>query len=176
MALILRALQLMFPRGHAWLLPGDAGKLIEALSQSFERLRVLYHNAPAESIPRLCDVMSQEWSDTLGQHYYPNEPLESRRIQLDMLYTALGGQSKDYLMEQIERAYPNVFLVENSITAYTVDGDVQTERDYNRLLNLIVRITPLHLVPTYSIRIIEFLEVARCGLAICGKARTGKAE
>ena len=122
MDMIKQALRLLFPPGHAWTLTGTLGDLVDALAESFARLRLFFRGILTESLPGTADDTLLEWYETLGLKYDPTQGLSARQARADQAYTSVGGQNKDYLEEQIQRAYPGVYLVEVEINIQNMVG------------------------------------------------------
>jgi hypothetical protein len=65
-----------------------------------------------ESLPGTADETLAQWYEQLGIKYDPKQTLEARRLRASQAWTALGGQSKDYIEGQVQRAYPDVEIQE----------------------------------------------------------------
>lgn len=122
MDVIKRALRLLFPPGHAWTLTGTLGDLVDALAESFSRLRTFFRGVLTESLPGTADDTLLEWYEALGLIYDETQILADRQARADQAYTSVGGQNKDYLEAQIQRAYLDVYLVEVDIVIANMVG------------------------------------------------------
>ncbi len=132
MDLMKRVLRRLFPPGHAWTLTGAVGDLVDALAESFARIRTFFRGILTEALPGTADDTLPEWFETLGLKYDPTQTLADRQARADQAYTSLGGQSKDYLDAQIQRAYPDVYLVEidfkiENMVGIGMAGHMQTQ-------------------------------------------------
>lgn len=122
MDIIKKALRLLFPSGHAWTLTGTLGDMVDALAESFSRVRTFFRGVLTESLPGTADDTLPEWYEALGLTYDETLSLADRQARADQSYTSVGGQNKDYLEEQIQRAYPDVYLVEVDIVIANMVG------------------------------------------------------
>lgn len=198
MGVVSRALRALFPRGHAWQLPGRFGLLADGLSESFERLRLFLRAVVGESLPGTAEATLPEWYEALGIPYDPTLSLEQRRARAEGAYTAVGGQSFGYLQERLQAELPETYILEgeiedvgvaatsgvgrsglmrsgagNPLHTFSVLGFVETTDEYNRLLAILARIFPLHLSPIIGVSIRSQLGLARSGIAKSGVARSG---
>ena len=122
MGLMDRVLRRLFPPGHAWTLTGAVGDLVDALAESFSRIRTFFRGVLTESLPGTADDTLSEWFEALGLKYDPTQALSDRQARADQAYTSVGGQNKDYLEAQIQRAYPDVYLVEVDVRTQNMVG------------------------------------------------------
>ncbi len=122
MDLMKRVLRRLFPPGHAWTLMGAVGDLIDALAESFSRIRTFFRGALTESFPGTAEETLSEWFEALGLKYDPTQSLSDRQARADQAYTSVGGQNKDYLEAQIQKAYPDVSLIEVDIVIENMVG------------------------------------------------------
>jgi len=132
MDLMKRVLRLLFPPGSAWRLPGNLGNLVDALAESFTRLRTFFRGILSEALPGTAEDTLAEWYETLGLKYNPTQELAARQQRAEQAHTATGGQSKDYLEEQIQKAYPDVVLDEyetnpENMVGLGMVGDMQVQ-------------------------------------------------
>jgi uncharacterized protein YmfQ (DUF2313 family) len=174
MAIISTAFSRLFPNGRIWNFIGNIRLFKEAVDLALERIRVFLKAAILESIPGKATQTQKEWFQLLNLPYNNTTTLQEKMNRSSAVYTAVGGQSLDYLNEQIQKEFQNVWLTETDIYNYKVNGNVTTVNAYYRLVGLIDRICPLHLSPFYDIVIIEAMDTAYCGISITGKAITGK--
>ena len=91
MDMMKRVLRLLFPPGHAWKLPGTLGDLVDALAESFARLRLFFRGILTESLPGTAEDTLSEWYETLGLKYDPTQGLSARQARADQAYTSVGG-------------------------------------------------------------------------------------
>ncbi len=122
MGLMNRVLRRLFPPGHAWTLTGALGDLVEALAMSFARIRTFFLGILTESLPGTADDTLPEWFEAFGLKYDPTQTLANRQARADQAYTSLGGQNKDYLEAQIQKAYPDVHLIETDVNPENMVG------------------------------------------------------
>ena len=160
MALMHRVLKLLFPPGHAWTLMGELGDLVDALAESFSRLRTFFRGVLTESLPGTAVDTLQEWFEAIGLIYDETQPLADRQAAANAAYTSFGGQNLDYLNLQIQKEYPLIYLEEilgdaEKIYYYFVRGQIDDLADYNRIVDILVRIAPRHLVPVMIIEIAD---------------------
>jgi uncharacterized protein YmfQ (DUF2313 family) len=174
MAIISTAFSRLFPKGRIWNFTGNLLLFKQAVDLSLERIRVFLKAAILESIPGKATQTQKEWFELLNLPYDASTTLKEKKDRSSAVYTAAGGQSLDYLNDQIQKEFPNIWLTEIDLYNYQVNGTVTTVSAYYRLVGLIDRICPLHLSPFYDIVIIEALDTAYCGICITGKAITGK--
>jgi hypothetical protein len=178
-SLISTALTRLLPGGLAWSLTGQALQVKDALADSVETVREFCDEAQAESIPATATGTIQDWHLMLGFDFDPGQTIEQQRARIVTAHTSIGGSSLAYLQGQVSRQFPLVSVTELPAGgpfgfAYEVKGAVQTLRDYNRLQGLIQRIFPLHLEPQYGVQILASLDTAYTGIAMCGRAISGR--
>lgn len=197
MGLIDRTLRRLMPGGNAWRGRGNLALVLEGLAGQIEAARAFLDAAQTESIPKTASVTLQDWFRALGMYYEPGRTDDQRRAAADLAYTSAGGQSLEYLTDQLQKEYPHVWIEEGATDAsgvagdavsgesvtsayynfsfnFSVKGDVFTVRDYYRVVSIVQRLAPLHLEPEFFIRILNELDIARTGIAVTGRARTGK--
>lgn len=90
----------------------DFTAVIEALGNSFERLRIFLRGILSESNPGTAVETLPEWYRQLEINYDPTKTLETLQARAKQAETSVGGSSIGYLDEQIQIAYPDVFLQE----------------------------------------------------------------
>jgi len=123
------ALRSAFPRGLTWLLTGSLGNLIDALAESLERLRVFLMAVITEGNPGTADDTLQQWYAQLGISYDSTQDKSVLRRRARQAFTAIGGQSKEYIESILQVAYPNVTLEEyqsepDNMVGYGVVGQM----------------------------------------------------
>jgi hypothetical protein len=96
----------------SWRLGVDLRAVIEALGLSFDRMRTLLRGVLTESNPSTAVDTLPEWYDQLGLIYDVTQTLAVRQARAKQAYSSLGGQSIGYLNEQLQIAYPDVYLEE----------------------------------------------------------------
>lgn len=96
----------------SWRLGVDLRAVIEALGLSFDRMRTLLRGVLTESNPSTAVFTLPEWYDQLGLIYDVTQTLAVRQARAKQAYSSLGGQSIGYLNEQLQIAYPDVYLEE----------------------------------------------------------------
>lgn len=121
----------LLPKGDPWKHPGYFKSLVEAVAQSFTTLRTFLKSVIAESNPSTANETIEEWFDMLGLYYDATQPLDNLRKRAKQAYTATGGSSKEYLEEQIQKAYPDVrvgevFMPEAYVCGVAVTGLART--------------------------------------------------
>jgi len=112
MGIMQKTLRSLLPKGHPWRLNGTFGAVVDALSLSLDRLRTFLWSVIDESNPGTAEDTLREWYAQLGLKYDPTATLKNRQDRARVAQTSIGGQSKDYIEVQLQRAYPNVFLDE----------------------------------------------------------------
>ncbi len=179
MGVIRRALELLLPRGHAWLLPAGTGQLVDGLADTLDRPRVFARGALAEVSPATATDMLPEWHAALGQRYDPTQTLEAQRRKLEAIVTSQGGVTPNQLNAQMHKELPGVDfveIVETDTTAvcgvgevglaecgsvlegtefnpfiYEVTGTVDNDTEAARVIAVIAHFAPLHLMPISSL-------------------------
>jgi len=199
-----KALRRLAPPGKAFRFPGTIGQVISAITLSTERLRTFFLQILTEAIPHTAVITIPAWFQTLGLHYDPTFALSDLQARADAAWSQTGGQSLNYLNAQIQKECPQVYLQEilfpggsnfdpgtagrtgvgriglerlscaEPTMSYQVQGTVTDRPHYNRLLAILARIAPLHLVPIILLTILSEQAVARCGIEQVGSARIGK--
>ena len=112
MGIMQRSFKSLFPGGPPWRFSGVFGSVLDAVGLSLDRMREFLWGVVTESNPGSADDTLREWYAQLGLNYDPTQTLKKRQARARSAYTAIGGQSKDYLDSIIQRTYPNVFLDE----------------------------------------------------------------
>lgn len=180
--LIETAIRRLLPRGQAWKGRGTVGDVLDALALSIQRAKDFLADARFESMPGTAEDTLREWFFTYGIAWDKQQNTASRQKSALAAHTNAGGQSFDYITQQIQLEFPNVIITETPRVPsgwdneFTVSGDVLNSAAYYRLQGLIERIAPAHLEVVYDIRILSNLSVGRTGLAITGRAITGRIE
>lgn len=153
--------------------------VVDALGLSMDRLHDFADDVRAESIPETSDQTVDQWLEALGLSVPAGTSLGDKRKLLAATYASIGGQSLDYITDQVTTAFPGVTISEG-VQPYTFDffvgGFVPFTRDFLRLASLLMRIAPLHLVPVYQVRSVYDGDVARCGIGSTGREITGRRE
>nr|WP_233142895.1 putative phage tail protein [Marispirochaeta aestuarii] len=108
-------LRSLFPPGHPWQLFGNIGQLVDALALSLERLREFLMDVITESNPGTATDTLQQWYAQLGITYDPTQSTATLRKRAKQAFTAIGGQSKEYIEAVLQVAYPNVTIEEVEI-------------------------------------------------------------
>ena len=199
MAIIKRALRLLFPPGHAWTLTGTLGDLVDALAMSFSRLRTFFRGILTESLPGTAEETLPEWYESQGLEYNPTLPLAKRQKRAESAYVATGGQGFNYLQDRLQAELPEVYITESTgedsagvaaitgiarcgiercgkgilLHSFLVQGYVEDSGEYNRLLSILARIFSLHLAPIMGVTNKSILGIDRCGIGRTGTARCG---
>ena len=112
MGVVNKSLRGQFPPGNPWLLPGFMGALVDAISLSFDRLRLFLWGVIDESNAGTSVDLIAEWFDQLGLVHDTTQPLASRQLRAKQTRTSTGGQDKTYLEGQIQIAFPDITLEE----------------------------------------------------------------
>lgn len=115
MGIMRRSFRSLLPTGPPWRLGGTFGGIIDAIALSLDRVQVFVDDVRRESNPGSAEETLQQWYAQLGINYDDTQTLSKRQKRARSAYTAIGGQSKDYLEELIQRVYPGVFLDEVQI-------------------------------------------------------------
>lgn len=114
MAIMEKVLKSLFP--PSWKLTRDLKAVIEALSLSFERIRIFFNGVLTESNPSTAVETLPEWHDQEGIDYDPTLSIEKQQSLANQAYSTTGGQSPGYLNTQLQIAFPDVELQEVSIS------------------------------------------------------------
>ena len=196
MGIMQNALRSLFPRGSAWRLLGNIGNLIDGLADSLEREHAFTRAILSESRPGAAVAMLAEWHAALGLHYDPTQTVAFLQRMLLAVHTARGGVGLTDLNYQVHKELTGVNFSEiayggtssiagesecgadecNSIIAgadanpvyYLVSGTVQDDTEAARVISVIGRYAPLHLMPISSLVILSASGTSECGLDTCG--------
>jgi hypothetical protein len=173
------ALRRLLPKGLAWQLTGQADAVMAGLADSIETVRAFISEAQLEAIPATATETLREWHTALGLEFDPGQTESQQRERVVSYHTSIGGSSLDYLNGQLQKQFPLVVaseLPEGGPFDFTasVTGVVNTLREYNRLQGMVRRIFPLHIDITYNVQILASLDTAYTGIAMCGRAITGR--
>lgn len=195
--LIHTALKKLLPRGSLWQVKGQMAQVIEALSLSLERSKLFLVGVQREALPAVSEDMIDEWLELLGVSVPAGTTLHDKQKLAGSAYTAIGGQSFDYVTSKVQEVFANVYIEElssvESGTAgvgevgaattessgdfalyYYVRGFYPFAADYARVLAILTRIAPLQLVPVWAARSVYDGDVARCAIASTGRAICGR--
>jgi uncharacterized protein YmfQ (DUF2313 family) len=114
MAIMQKVIKGLFP--PSWNLTRDLKAVIEALSLSFERIRIFFSGVITESNPGTAIITLEDWFSQEGIIY--DDSLSVARLQklANQAYSTTGGQSRGYLNDQLQIAFPDVELQEVSIS------------------------------------------------------------
>ena len=112
MGIMRSTLRSLFPPGHPWQLFGNIGQLIDGLALSLERLRVFLMDVITESNPGTATDTLQQWYAQLGITYDQTQSTATLRKRAKQAFTAIGGQSKEYIEAVLQVAYPNITIEE----------------------------------------------------------------
>ena len=128
--MVINLLKSLFPKGSPWNLLGEFGKLINGIGTSINRVYLYSQETLAESNPSTTTDLLQNWFDALGIKNEPNLSLEEKRRILNTNYIGTGGQSKEYIQNQIQKVFPNIIIEEYifpvlSMVGYGVTGLMQ---------------------------------------------------
>lgn len=198
MGITARSLRILFPRGTAWPITTWLGKLLDGIALSFEDLRAFLKTVLTESVPGLAVAMLPEWYLALGLKYDATLSLADRQTRVGATYTAIGGQGFSYLQDRLQAELPDTYILEgavedegvsavsgigrsgimrsgagNTVHTYSVNGFVEDNQEYDRMLAILAHVYPLHLGPTVNVAITSQLGLARSGIAKCGVMRSG---
>jgi hypothetical protein len=181
MALMSKTLQRLLPPGLAWIPSGTFTALVEALGVSMARVRDYLQAIVTESIPATAVGTLPDWHVTYGLRWDPAQAVVNKQMRVAAAHSSIGGQSLEYLDSQVKKEFPGVTIHELPEggpwgMTYEVVGSVYTVSDATRLQGMIDRIGPLHLQPTIDVRILSNEVSAVTGMAITGRARTGRPE
>lgn len=128
--MVINLLKSLFPKGSPWNLLGEFGKLITGIGTSINRVFLYANETLAESNPSTTTDLLQNWFDALGLKNEPNLSLEEKRRILNTNYIGTGGQSKEYIQNQIQKVFPSITIEEYvfpvlSMVGYGVTGLLQ---------------------------------------------------
>jgi uncharacterized protein YmfQ (DUF2313 family) len=110
MGVILLALQSLFPRGHAWRLGKNLREILEALSRSYERVKLFFIGINQERIPLTAQQTLNEWAEALGLNITGSESVSDMQARLEALDTAIGGQTIAYLNSVIQKEFSGIVI------------------------------------------------------------------
>ncbi|MDC7125788.1 MAG: DUF2313 domain-containing protein [Spirochaetales bacterium] len=149
--------------------------LLDALGESFERLRVFLGNVLTESNPSTAVDTLQEWYEQLGIKYDSSQSTENLQKVVSANYSNINLPTPDYISEKITTTFPNITIEETEnyketqcgsaqcgsaycgsekqFFYYIVSGSVDSEDQLSQLKALLKRIVPEHLVPIYNVTI-----------------------
>lgn len=178
-----KTLRRLLPDGQAFKGGANLDAVIEALGLSLDRAHDFLGGVQAEAIPETAEQTIDEWLVALGLSVPEGTSLGDKRNIASATYSAIGGQSLDYINEKIRTVFPNIYIDETETTEagtaaftlyYYVRGYVPMARDFQRLFAMIMRIAPLHLVPVYQARSVYDSDVGRCGIGSVGRMVVGR--
>jgi len=115
MILIRKLFLSLFPLGHPWNFLGTFGGILRGLALSFFRAKSFAENSINESRPISAIDTLEQWYNALGISYDQTQTLLNRQGRASQVFTAIGGQSKAYIEEQIQKAFPNIRIEEFQI-------------------------------------------------------------
>lgn len=182
--LIHTALRRLLPGGRAFRLTGQASNMLDGLADSLCRPRLFLRNVQAEALPATASATIDQWLDLLGISVPAGTTLGDKRKIAAAELTATGGQSLEYINGRLQAIFPNVYVEESEDGSgvgpftfyYYVRGFYPYASDFLRILSILARIAPLHLVPVYDARSVYDGDVARCRIASTGRAICGRRE
>ena len=120
MDIMKKVLKGLFP--PSWGLTRDLKAVIEAISLSFDRIRVFLNGALTESNPGTAVLTQEEWHGQEGIAYDSSLSVAKNQSLSRQSYSSTGGQSPGYLTEQLQIAFPDVELQEVSIDPEFIAG------------------------------------------------------
>ena len=129
--MVLNFIKSLFPKGSPWNLLGEFGKLINGISQSINRVYQYAILTLNESVTLTTEDLIQNFFDAFGLENDPSLTLLEKRQLLNSYYIGTGGQSKEYIQNQIQKIFPQIEIEEYSINIYFMIGlgmvgDMQT--------------------------------------------------
>lgn len=154
---------------------------VDGTSRAIERLRTYLSNVTVEANPYTTTELIQQWFREIDLPFF-DDSLESNRRRVAVIITSIGGQSVDYLREQLQIEFPSVDFNERTGADagedpwkyFSLTGSIETERDMDRLKTLVARIFPAYLEYIDLVEVAETYIWAVCGVGRCGMARTGE--
>lgn len=195
--LIHTALRRLLPGGMAWRMTGASSNMLDGLADSLARPMAFLRNVQIEALPSTAEATIDEWLALLGVVVQPGATLGDKRKIASAAFTAIGGQSKDYINAKIREVFPNVTIDEpisgesgesglgecGAATCdggggfglfYYVRGFYRFAREYFTLAAMLVRLAPTHLSAIFEVRSTIDGDVARCGIGSTGRAYCGR--
>jgi hypothetical protein len=187
-----KALRLLWPKGKAHALLGDSAKLITGLGVGLDRVHDAARMVLDESIPFRALVTLPDWHAALGIPYDSTLPIDSQRIRLDAVWSAVGGMTLNDLQEQVQKEFPGVFISEVSVTSecgldecgvavcngqagdysptfYDVTGEVNDDAELMRLGRILDHFAPAHLIANIIVDVLSITATSsEAGDDICG--------
>jgi hypothetical protein len=82
--------------------------VVDAVGSNLGELRDYVIGAVTNALPGTAEVTLPEWYEMLGIPYDETQTLKTRQDRAQQQWTAVGGQSLDYLNGVIQIAYPDV--------------------------------------------------------------------
>jgi len=199
MGIMTKTLKGLFPPD--WSLVKDLRACVEALSLSFERIRVFLNGVITESEPSTAVETLEEWFTQEGINYDPSQSTARLQDLANQSYSNTGGQSPAYLNEQIQKAFPDVYVEENLTSPelmvgsgmvglmmvtdfpisgadpwflYTVRGEVDSVSDLDRIKNFLDKIMPVPYEPVFAVTIRNLTPSGMVGLGMVGLMMVGR--
>ncbi|MCP4159105.1 MAG: hypothetical protein GY760_03445 [Deltaproteobacteria bacterium] len=142
----------------------------DALSPSIQRVYEYAKGTVRECNPSTAVDTKSEWAEMLGTTMFETD------AAFISTYTGTGGQCFSYLKERLNYEFPDLKIIKTGVLEYLIQGNVTTTNDWLRVQSIIARYYPYYCSENYNVRITESLNVAVCGIGVCGEARTGKKE
>jgi hypothetical protein len=181
MGIISDALKILLP--PRLISPTDiqTGAFVDGTARAIERLKKFLSDVTVEADPTTTDALISAWFAELDLPYTPTDSLMVNRRRIAAILTAVGGQSVDYLREQLQVEFPDVDFIERTGADagddpwkyYSLTGLIETELEMDRLKTLVARLFPAYLEYIDLIDVAETYIWAVCGIGRVGMALTG---
>lgn len=181
-SIVKRALEILLPRGLWNRLDSTNSAFMSALATSLTRVVTFVDDIRFEAIPWLSTNQLRQWFTDLGVVYDPLKFPATLRKQIEAVYTAIGGQSPEYLEAQIQKQFPAVTIIERTgpygpdPLVYTLTGEIDGPAAIEpTFLTLVRKLFPLHLELNNTTTISDLITSDVCGAGRVGAAIVGKA-
>ncbi len=122
MGIVTSTLKTLFPRGEAWRFPVKFRSVRDALSLQLDTVKVFLEEVITESNPGTAEDTLPEWYDQLNIRYDDTRSVRSLQERANQIYSAIGGQSKEYIEGQIQTAYPDAYIDEYNVPYTSMVG------------------------------------------------------
>jgi hypothetical protein len=103
---------LMFPGGHPWTFIKEFGAIIKGIGKSIGRAIQYVDQSKNEANPLMANDTLPDWYSALGIRYDETQTLVNRQRRASQVFTAIGGQSLDYVQSRVQVAFPDITLEE----------------------------------------------------------------
>lgn len=189
MGVVFDSLKSLWTRGRLKTNEAVAGGIADAVTD----LRAEGRSIIDEGWPGTATDTLRAWHDTLGVKYDASVTIEDQRTRLQAVATAVGGSSIGLLEAQIQKEFPEVFVVETTFsseagedecgvaecgetegvldsTTYTLTGEIPDDSSSARIQAILARYAPAHMDPVSDLDVLSTSESSEAGEDQCGVA------